>query len=124
MSWKIRMGYRFRKYIRNVYDRFRLEKNADFSIISNHCMGGIISHDLGLEFKSPTVNLKILPDDFIKFVENLEHYLFLPIEEKFETGISYPIGLLGDVTLYFVHYSSFEEAVKCWNRRKERVNYK
>lgn len=56
---KIRIGMLFRRIFRNKFDRLRLQ-NKDFSIISNHCMGGIISHDLGLEFKSPTVNLKIV----------------------------------------------------------------
>lgn len=29
----------------------------DVTIISTNCTGGILYHDLGLEFKSPTVNL-------------------------------------------------------------------
>lgn len=119
------ISYRCRS-IRNRIDRKRL-RNTEFSIISNQCMGGIIYHDLGLQFKSPTINLKILPDDFIILVENLKEYLSLPIEEIKERAVSYPVGRIngshGGVTLWFVHYKSFEEAVDCWNKRKERVNY-
>lgn len=121
----IRIGRKNRAYFRNRIDRSRL-KDTDFSIITNHCMGGIICHDLGLPFRSPTVNLKILPDDFIVFVENLEEYLSLPVIEAQDTAVSYPVGVLrgsaGDVRLYFVHYHSFDEAVSCWNRRRGRVN--
>lgn len=49
-------------------------KNHDVSIISMNCTGGILSHDLGLQFKSPTVNLFFRAEDFIKFCENIEHY--------------------------------------------------
>ncbi len=86
-------------------------------------MGGIISHDLGLQFLSPTVNLRILPDDFIRFAEDLKGYLSLEITPVEEPTVSYPVGLLGDVKLWFVHYHSFEEAVSAWNRRKERLNW-
>lgn len=120
-NYKIRIGELFRQYIRNNFDRIRL-KNSDFSIISNHCIGGIIYHDLGEKFLSPTVNLKILPDDFIKFIENLEYYLALSIE-KVESDLKYPVGKLGDITIYFVHYKSFDQAVSKWNERKKRINF-
>ena len=37
-------------------NRERLNRD-DVTIISTNCTGGILYHDLGLEFKSPTVNL-------------------------------------------------------------------
>lgn len=112
--------------VRNIIDRCRLT-NKDVSIISNHCMGGIMSHDLGLIFKSPTVNLKILPDDFIEFVEDLPHSLGATIKQVYEKGINYPIGELKTATgrpvrIYFVHYNSFEQALLKWQQRAKRVN--
>lgn len=34
-------------------------KNHDFTIISNTCVGGVITHYVGEQFRSPTVNLII-----------------------------------------------------------------
>lgn len=48
-----RVGGICRRVTRNRVDLLRL-KNKDFSILTNHCMGGIIYHDLGLKFLSPT----------------------------------------------------------------------
>lgn len=102
--------------------------NPNVSIISMNCNGGILYHDLGLQFKSPTVNLFMRAGDFIKFCENLEYYLNIDefveckdkdiIEER-----TYPIAFLGDLTLFLVHYTSIEEAMKKWNERKKRVNW-
>ncbi len=118
----IAIGHLMRRHIRNRWERIRLN-NPNVSIISNHCMGGIISHDLGLQFLSPTVNLRILPDDFIRFAENLKGYLAQEVTPVEEPSVNYPVGMLGDVKLWFVHYKSFEEAVNCWNRRRKRVNW-
>lgn len=124
MNYNIVIGSRTRYYLRNRIDKKRLT-DTDFSIITNHCMGGIIYHDLGLPFLSPTINLKILPDDFIIFIENLEEYLSLPIIEVEDDSVSYPVarinGSCGPVTIWFVHYNSFDEAATIWNKRKERV---
>lgn len=119
------LGRLTRKYIRNRWDRFRL-KNDGFTIISNHCMGGIMYHDLGKPFLSPTINLKIVPDDFIEFVEHLDYYLDQEIREE-SSDEKYPVGSLeriggGKLVLYFVHYDSFLDAVNKWNARKVRIN--
>ena len=102
-------------------------KNKDISIISMNCTGGVLSHDLGLQFKSPTVNMFFRSEDFIKFCENLEYYLSIDefvkcndpliIEER-----TYPIAYLGDLTLFLVHYRSVEEAQEKWNERKKRID--
>lgn len=47
-------------------------------IVSSMCAGGILYHDLGLQFLSPTINMTIEP--FGLFCENLERYLSVPIE--------------------------------------------
>lgn len=47
-------------------------KNKSFSLISGDCLGGIVLHDLHLQFNSPTVNCWMYPKDFIKFVNNLK----------------------------------------------------
>ena len=132
LKWKLKSKYEYltdfhhrgrfiRDHVRNKIDRARL-KNKDFSIISNNCIGGVISHDLGLQFKSPTVNLLIKPDDFIKFLENFDYYKSLEIVE-IPYYTDYPVGMLGDIPIFFKHYNTFDEAVAKWKDRMNRINY-
>ncbi|MCR4669409.1 MAG: DUF1919 domain-containing protein [Clostridia bacterium] len=101
-------------------------KNRDISIICNNCAGSIISHDLGLPFRSPTVDLYMENKDFIEFAGHLEHYLSCDIEEVFERFAPFPVGVMRreeeSVRLYFKHYQSFDEAVSAWKRRAVRVD--
>lgn len=114
--------------IRNYRQR-NLLLRTDFTLISNHCMGGIMYHDLGLRFQSPTINLKILPDDYIEFVEHLEYYLKQEIEHAPEMEGTFPVGKIarmdgdGYIYIYFVHYHSFEDAVSKWKSRTKRTNW-
>ena len=108
------------KYFISPFTHTRLE---NISIISSNCIGGVLSHDYGLKFLSPTVNLFIMPGDYIKLVNHLSHYLKYDVEEVKNHSYSYPIGRVDDVLLYFVHYTSFENARIKWNERKERINF-
>ena len=119
--WKIK-----RKKLNEKFRR--LFNNLDISIISSNCTGGILSHDLGLQFKSPTVNLFFRAEDFIKFCENLKYYLEIDefvecIDPKIIENRKYPIVYLGDLLVFLVHYSSIEEAQNKWNERKKRLNW-
>ena len=98
-------------------------KNINPTVIASNCNGGCILHDLDLRFNSPFVNLWIKPRDYIKLLDNLERYMDAELVETHEEGIDYPIGLLLDVSIYFQHYVSFDEAAKKWNERKERMDY-
>ncbi len=111
------LDYRGRIYIRNVKKQLDL---SDISLISMNCIGGIVYHDCKKKFLSPTVNLFFLPSDFIKFVNNLDHYL--SITPKITMGEDYPIGIIGDIKIFFMHYTSCEEALAKWEERKARIN--
>lgn len=52
------------------YMRIRL-KNREFTILCSNCIGGIIYHRLGLQFRSPTVNLWMHQRDFLNLITNL-----------------------------------------------------
>jgi len=104
--------------------------NKDFTIISNNCVAGGIYHKFGLKYNSPTVGTFFFADDFIRFLENIEYYVKLPL--KF-TDVSkhpenskrlkwYPIGVLDDVEVHFFHYKTEREALEKWSRRVKRVN--
>lgn len=117
-----------RTYLRRVLRYFyrRKLRNTDFSLITNNCIGGIISHDMHLRFLSPTINLGFDDAEFIRFVANLDEYLRLPVEEVVEKKCDYPVGVIhgsaGMVRIFFMHYKTFEEAVAKWEERKKRVN--
>ena len=111
---------------KNRRDRKRLT-NPEVTIITNHCMGGFMYHDLGLQFCSPTINLKIVPDEFIEFVEHLEYYLQQDVIECKDVEAPCPVGMIRGVEgniihLHFVHYKSFEEGARKWRERRQRVH--
>lgn len=117
-----------RDVVRNLewsaYKRIKQKrlKNNEFSIISSNCIGTFIYYDLELPYRSPTINLSIGMNDFVKMAENLRWYM----EQEFiqaETNEVCPVGLLGDVKIRFIHYKTFEEAVWKWNERKKRINW-
>ncbi len=94
-------------------------KQTDFTILSQNCIGGVFYHDMRLEFASPTINLYFDAPDFLRFTGNLEHCLAQDLQMRWDK--EYPIGLLGDVTIYFMHYDSCTEARDAWLRRAKRI---
>ncbi len=97
-------------------------KNRDVSIISSNCSGAFIYYDLGMRYLSPTVNLSIEMNDFVKMVKDLRWYMeqeLVELNEKSEC----PMGMLGDVKIYFIHYDSFKDAKTKWEERKKRINW-
>ena len=97
-------------------------KNDGFSIICSSCIGGVIYNRLGKQFLSPTINMFFSQRDFIRFAVNLKHYLSQELV-FIESDKPYPVAMLDDITLYFNHSSSPEEAANDWNRRKTRIRY-
>lgn len=110
----------FRKIInkRNI----KKLKNTDFSLIASNCNGGFICHDLNLQFRSPFINLWVKPTDFIKYLQNIEHYMKQELRFVSEDGINYPIGLLDDIKIYFQHYKTEQNAKEKWNERTKRID--
>lgn len=118
---------RILRYLRRI-ERYRNRKrlkNRSFSLVTNNCIGGIISHDMHLRFLSPTVNLSFANDGFLLFCRHLVYYLSIPVEEVVSDK-GYPVGVLkgeyGDIFLYFMHYDSFLEAKQKWEERALRVD--
>ncbi len=123
---KIKSGIiKIKLCIRKAYNKIiaRKLKNNNFSIIASNCNGALLLHDLGLRFNSPFVNLWIKPDDFIRLLSNISHYLSCEMTFVEEPNISYPIGLLDDVRIYFQHYATKEMAKEKWVERTKRINF-
>ena len=124
----------------NYWRRFKRERwlkqlrkkndNHDFSLITNDCVGGVIYHDLGEQFRSPTVNLWLSNDHFLEFAQNLKYYLSCDIKETPDKTKPYPVGTIIPkdddhipVEINFMHYASFDEGYSKWKERSARVNY-
>lgn len=97
--------------------------NRTLSLLCPNCLGGILFHDLGLQFRSPTVNLMMKQPDFVKFVLNLEHYLQQELCFFEKSGYNCPCAWLDDITIHFTHYITPEEAEKKWQERIARIDY-
>jgi len=124
----VKISKYYRSFLRrklNKCNRKRLNQK-EFTIISSNCVGGVITHELGRRFDSPTVNMYFEPSDYLKFIENLEYYIKeCELTEDKGRSISrgYPVGRLNDLILYFVHYDDFESAKKKWNARCKRIHW-
>lgn len=110
------------RFFINHNNRKRL-KNTEFSLFANNCNGGCICHDLGLQFRSPFVNLYLTTPDYIKFLREPKEYLNERLEFQNGRDESYPVAKLGDIELFFVHYKSNDEVREAWNRRLARINW-
>lgn len=129
------------KYLTKVYRKLyfiaKVQKlrGKEFCVIASNCAGVLPYRFLRRHYNTPTVGLFFFAPDFIRFVKNLHYYLQLDLtfisDSKYEKVEKiqqlhgkYPIGLLNDIEIHFLHYVDNEEAYNKWNRRKKRVNYK
>ena len=119
---------KFRTFLHITFRRFRFRKirksfrNASFSVFSSNCVGCLMLHDLGVAFNSPFVNLFVPASDYIKYLQDPQKYNQMEFEE-IATERKFPVGRLGDLTFYFVHYKTFGEAVSAFKRRVPRISY-
>lgn len=109
-----------KKYIKIVNDKV--------TIFANNCWGAVVYNRLGLQFKSPFINMFEHDKDYIKFLQNPYKYMKVPLvlkENRFSSELkySYPVCWCDDILLYFNHYLSFEEANESWEKRKKRINW-
>lgn len=97
--------------------------NKNLSIIASNCTGGFMYHWLGLEFRSPFINLFMENDDFITAMENFDEFIESPIIELKDNPHSYPVGIgVHGEKIHFMHYHNFREAIEFWEKRKLRIN--
>lgn len=103
--------------------------NDDFSILCCNCMAGIIYHELGMKFLSPTINTMIPSNDFVKFISNIKHYLNQELEFIHKPVylndklVQCPVAKLDDIMIYFTHYETEKESKEKWDDRKNRINW-
>ena len=78
--------------------------------------------DLNIKFNTPTINLFFYPSDFIKFVENIEYYISIELQEVQNELYNYPVGCLKDINIHFMHYDTFTNAKQKWEERCKRID--
>lgn len=116
---------------RIINQKYRLKnKNKEFTLIAQNCVGGVIYNALGLPFMSPTINMFIEDENFVKLIENLEYYMSLPAEpltdcyvDPINPNIKYPKIKIGDIEVCALHYKNCSEAIQKWEMRRRRVNF-
>jgi len=108
------------------FEKYEKIRENTPTIISPNCWGGLSYSALGLEFKSPFINMFLNHDDYLKALSDLDYYMECPLEfleMRNDLGThEYPVVKCGDVTLFFNHYYSFNEVDETWNKRKNRMN--
>lgn len=108
-------------------------KESKCSILSNFCLGGIVSDQLGLPFLSPTVNMVCLGDHFFSFIKNYKKLLAVDMQ-IYENDTYIPNtrgtesfmgkGMIdGKIIWYFRHSNNPYANVEKWNERRKRVNF-
>lgn len=136
LRWFLKVDLRewSNKYLAGLRRRFL--RGSDFTIISNNCWGAHVYRRYGVNYNSPTIGLYFFPDEYMKFISDLQNNLELPLSfiqpckskyykrlvELKQTNV--PIALLGDkIEIVMLHYHSEEEVIEKWNRRKARINW-
>lgn len=94
--------------------------NQGMTVISANCVGAFILHDLHQPFNSPFVNLYLSPQDFLRYLQNMDFYRTQPLTFV-QTEKSYPVGKLADLEIHFMHYHSEQEANEKWQLRTLRM---
>lgn len=124
-----------RKFRRRIYDAFsqsayrRLSekwREDTPSVVCNNCFGGVMLHHLGCRFCSPFVNLFLVPDEFVRLVENWEEAVAAGlgnVSEVKDSGMPYPVGRIDSVgsRIFFNHDTDFNVARDKWRERVERI---
>lgn len=113
-----------KRYHNNKAKRF---KGPVPSIICNNCLGGVILHDLGLQFKTPTINLYFrTKEEFIFFVQNITEMQNLKMNEIICKEYNAPAGEMEykghSVVIIFQHYKDFQSGYEKWKMRMKRLD--
>lgn len=60
--------------------------NTSVTVFSSNCVGAVVCHDFGMRFNSPMVNLFMMTDDYLRFLNNLKYYLALDVIDGGTSG--------------------------------------
>lgn len=118
----IRKFIKWRQNKINLSNRKRLTNFAP-TIICSNCTGGVIYHWLGLEFRSPFINLFMDNRDFIVAMNHFDEFISTELIEDLDSNFPYPVGIGAyGVKVHFMHYPDFHSALLKWNERCKRID--
>lgn len=116
------------------YFRKKLFSGNTPTILSNECSAGAIYQTLGLPMISPTINVGLLENDFIKLCQNPKHYFSIEVtdynfgrvtfhQEGAPRHYDIPCSKIDDITVYWAHCDPDGRFLKRWNVTRKKVNY-
>ncbi len=105
-------------------------KTRSFTLLSQNCLGGAVYDMFGLPFETPTINVFIEDENFVKLAEDPAYYLSrtpVPVTERYveplDPSIQYPKIRIEDIEICCLHEKNCTEAIENWERRRKRVRY-
>lgn len=127
---------RIKLYFRNLGKNILLSsiKDKSFTIFSNDCYGGEIYRIMQIPYNTPFIGLMLMGPCYLKFLAEPNKYLnstftFI-VESKYDEinklrnlKGTYPMGLLNDIEVHFLHYETEQDAIEKWKRRAARINW-
>ena len=113
------------------YFRRKLFNGDTPTILSNICTAGFIYKMMNMPMLSPTINIGIESEDFIKLCKDPKKYLSEDIIiEGWERDHGNPrlpkdmmVGRVLDISVYFTHISKDEDVSSRWNVMRKNVNW-
>lgn len=106
------------------------------SIVTETCLGGTLSNNLGLPFCSPFVNVRIgiQKNDYFRLLDKLDWYMnqspteYPKIKDAkynwngWEGRVNFPKLWYDDILIHGFHYRSQQEFLDIWEERRKRYN--
>ena len=127
MSLKNKINHILSKYnplaVRRRSNLRKALVNHTVTFLCPNCIGGLLFHDLGLQFRSPTINLMMFQPHFVKFVHNIKYYLSKDFSPYIDPEFPVPCAHLEDIDIHFTHYATVEEGIRKWNERAKRIDW-
>jgi uncharacterized protein (DUF1919 family) len=123
-----------------IYYKESTNSNNNFTIISNTCVGYLVLQKFDKIYNNPFIgSIFINDDDYIKLVNNFTEYinykpkLYIPNNNKYKeqtnsnyyihdlVKIPYPVFLLNDIEIHYVHENNNNVALEKYYRRLNRL---
>ncbi len=105
--------------------RLRARVRGPFAILTNNCWGSTLYRDLDIPYNMPFVGTLIPPECYLRLLADVRGHLDQPLRfietSRYEWDIRYPLALLGDCEIHFMHYRDRSEAAEKWTRRLSRM---
>lgn len=117
----------YRRFSQSEYEQLSEKWRIDTpSVVCNNCFGGVFLHHLGCQFKSPFINLFLVPDEFVRLIENWDKAIDAGLEnvsEVKDSGMPYPVGVIESTgsRIFFNHDTDFNVAHDKWCERVSRI---